>query len=495
MGGAAVLTLLLGLIKAKFAAVLIGAAGLGVLAALTAIHGLLGTLFGLGLQSSAVRDVATAAATNQAAAVAATASVLKKVCWLTGTIGLGFTIVFSSTISRMTFDTSDYALEVALLGLMLLFGNLAAARLALLQGLRRISDLAKTNVLAALVSTAISVLAFAWLGVEGVIIALIAGAFIQFVFASHYERRLAIETVSLRWGQVASQARTMVELGAVLMWSTLLVSAVTLFTVSHLTYRLGLESVGHFSAAFALSGAFVNFVLAAMAADYYPRLVGATGSQVEVNRLVNEQTEIGILLVLPGMLAAMLLAPILIWLFYSSEFMPAVDSLRWFVLGCFIRVVSWPLSFVILAFGRKKIFFMVETGANLLHVALIVIGVANFGLAGVSVAFFAMYVIYGLTLFGIVSRLTGFVWSAGARKIGSLSLAAIGIVALITMVLSPPFWALALLGFLVCLLATVGSIRGLIRRLGDNHRLSQAIRGSSLARRLFMLGDRSDASV
>jgi PST family polysaccharide transporter len=42
----------------------------------------------------------------------------------------------------------------------------------------------------------------------------------------------------------------------------------------------------------------------------------------------------------------------MIKLFYTSEFLPAVTMLQWFVLGCLGRVIGWPLGFVVLALGK-----------------------------------------------------------------------------------------------------------------------------------------------
>ncbi len=60
MGGAAGITLLLGMVRTKIAAVLIGTLGAGLIANFGAILGLVSTLSGLGIGSSGVRDVASA---------------------------------------------------------------------------------------------------------------------------------------------------------------------------------------------------------------------------------------------------------------------------------------------------------------------------------------------------------------------------------------------------------------------------------------------------
>jgi probable addiction module antidote protein len=117
----------------------------------------------------------------------------------------------------------------------------------------------------------------------------------------------------------------------------------------------------------------VNFVLGAMAADYYPRLTGVTTNKDKMGRLVNEQTEIAILLALPGLLFTLAFAPWLLEILYSREFINATALLHWFILGCMARVISWPLGFVMLALGKVYLLALrkvVEARSSLKDVAL-----------------------------------------------------------------------------------------------------------------------------
>ena len=88
MGGAAAVNLLLGMVRVKFASVLIGTTGVGLMASLTAIQGLVGTLFGLGIGSSAVREVAAAVGRNDDRAIGEAVLTLRRICWLTGLAGM-----------------------------------------------------------------------------------------------------------------------------------------------------------------------------------------------------------------------------------------------------------------------------------------------------------------------------------------------------------------------------------------------------------------------
>ncbi len=78
---------------------------------------------------------------------------------------------------------------------------------------------------------------------------------------------------------------------------------------------------------------YIGFVLGAMGTDYYPRLTAVIHDHTSVNRIVNEQTEVALLLATPVLLAMLGLAPWVITLLYSDQFGEAVETLRWQVLG------------------------------------------------------------------------------------------------------------------------------------------------------------------
>jgi PST family polysaccharide transporter len=118
-----------------------------------------------------------------------------------------------------------------------------------------------------------------------------------------------VSVVAVSWRESFHLAGGLVRLGLAFMWSGLAVAVVAYLTRALITQQISLEAVGIFSAAFALSGMFRNFVLGAMGADYYPRLTAVASDRNAVNRLVNEQTEIGLLLAVPGLLATLSLAP------------------------------------------------------------------------------------------------------------------------------------------------------------------------------------------
>lgn len=471
MGGAAGINMILGMVRVKFAAVLIGTTGIGLLASFGSIQGFIGTIAGMGIQSSAVRDVAAAVGRGDQDAIGRAVITLRRVCWFTGIAGMLAMMLLSPMLSQITFGHQDYAIDIAALGVIILFANVSGGQMALIQGMRRIGDMARANIYGAALGTISAVGFYTWLGLRGIVPSLIVVSGISLVISWFFAKRIPVPQVVLSWKQTFDEAGGMVKLGLVLMWNGLLGSAVAYITITLITQYESLQAVGIYSAAFALSGVFVNFVLQAMGADYYPRLTGVADDKVAVNRMVNEQTEIGLLLAVPGLLATLALAPWIIRLFYTAEFLPAVELLQWFLLGCLGRVLSWPLGYVMLALGKGKWFFVTETSFNILHVGMIALGIYMFGLVGVALAFFVLYVGYTIAVYLVVRHLTGFSWSNEAKRMNGLAILALS--STLAVVLNLTTWPATVVGALVTLIATFYSLKGLIHRLGENHQIAR----------------------
>ncbi len=472
IGGAQGINLLLGMVRVKFAAVLIGPVGVGLIGNYTAIQGLVGTVAGLGIQSSGARDVAAAAGQDDPQAMGRIIITLRRVCWLTGLLGALATMALAAPLSRWTFGNDEHVVEIALLGVSILLGNVSSGQMALIQGTRRIGDIARLNVIGAVMGTVISIGFYAALGLAGIVPTLLLMAAVQLAASWHFTRRVPVPKVAISWWESFHLAGGLVRLGLVFMWSGLAVSAVAYLTRALITQQVSLEAVGIFSAAFALSGMFINFVLGAMGADYYPRLTAVASNREAVNRLVNEQTEIGLLLAVPGLLATLSLAPWVIRLFYTDAFLPAADLLQWFVLGCLGRVLSWPLGFVMSALGRGQCFFITETLANILHLVLIGLGLVTFGIEGVAVAFFVLYLAYTAGVYGVARHLTGFRWSAASGRLLLWLLPIVAVTFIATRLL--PLWPATAFGGVATIVASVLCLRGLLKRIGGNHRIVRA---------------------
>lgn len=469
MGAAQAINYLAGLLRVKVVAVLLGPAGVGVVGLYTSATNLIGTVSGLGLQGSAVRTIAQAHGQGDAEAVARSIRVLRRLCWGTGALGWLASIALALPLSRWMFENDRHAGALAVLGGMTLLTLIGNGQLALLQGLRRIGDIARAQVLAAVLNTVATIALYAWLGARGIVPVLLVTAGLTLLSSWWFARRVQVPPVPLDWAQTRAIARPMLGLGLAMMWSGLLTMGLDLLTRSLLSRHFGLEAAGLYQAAWSLSGLFAGFVLSAMGTDFYPRLTAVLHDRARAIATINEQTEIGLLLALPGLLVTLGFAHWIVWLLYSAKFAPAADALAWMVLGVLGRVLSWPLGYLLLARGDARRYAATEMLFAGLQALLLWLWIPRQGVVGAAYAFAASYALYLLGVRWLGGRLLGFAWGGQVRTMMATA------AGLVLATLAAERWLAGPAGLAAAsatsLAGILWSLRVLAQRLGHGHRL------------------------
>lgn len=424
IGGSSVINVLLSIVRTKALAVMIGTEGMGLFGAFSSVTTLVSGIAGMGINSSGIRQIAEAVGTNDQHRITRTIFTLRRTAFALGALGAMALLILSLPISKVTFGSDAYVGSLALLSVTILFTAVADGQMALIQGMRRIRDLAAISIWGALLGTVFSIPIVFLFREKGIVPFMVTISALTILTSWRYTREIKTEEVYMPLSAVWTEARALLGLGIFFMASGLMNSALAYLSRVMVIRQMGLDAAGLYQAAFALSSVYVGFILGAMGADYYPRLTAVSANNEEVNRLVNEQTEVSLLLALPGVLGTLTFATWGVHLLYSAQFEPAVDILRWQILGILGRVVSWPIGFVLLAKGRGKTFFYTELAANILHLCLIWLGMKWFGLSGLGIAFFAVYAFYLLMILSVVQRLSGFTWTKANLRLVLCSLLA-----------------------------------------------------------------------
>lgn len=473
VGGSTVLNVGMGIVRSKAMALLLGPGGFGVAGLYTSIITLTQSLAGVGVNSSGVRQIAEAAGTGDCNRVAKTSIVLRRTSIVLGLLGAAVLVLFSKQVSIVTFGDATRRGAVCLLSLAVLFQLISAGQGALIQGMRRIADLAKMNVIGSFSGLVISVPVIYFMREKGIAIALVLVAATTIATSWWYSRKVEISAVRLASGETRNEVRGLLKLGVAFMASGLLVPGVAYFVRVILLQKEGIAATGIYQSAWTIGGLYVGFILQAMGADFYPRLSAVASENAECNRLVNEQALIGLLVAVPGALATLTLAPLVISLFYSARFAAAVPVLRWITLGAMLQVVTWPMGFIIVAKARQNLFLVSEFLWAVSAIGLAWTCVSRWGLNGAGIAFFFAYVMHWIIVYPITRNLSHFRWSKENRNLGAASMLLIGTV-FAGFHLLPRWWATSI-GILATLAAAIYSLIVMARLLQTQH-LSRPIR-------------------
>lgn len=466
IGGSSVVNIGIGIVRTKAMAMLLGPAGFGLAGLFGSISDLSLSVAGMGINSSGVRQIAEAAGSQDAERIARTAAVVRRTSIALGLIGAVLLVVFSRPISLFTLGSYRYTTAVRLLSLALFFRSVSAGQGALIQGMRRIADLAKMGVLGALFGTLFSIILVYFFREDGVVPSLVAVAAMTVLTSWWYSRKVRVEIPPMTASQVGQEAGALLKLGFVFMTSGLMVMGTAYIVRIILVHRVGFEATGLYQAAWTLGGLYVGFILQAMGADFYPRLTANHNDNITCNRLVNEQTRVGLLLAGPGVIATLTFAPLVLSLFYSAKFGAAVEVLRWICLGAILQVITWPMGYIIVAKGKQGLFYWCELAWTIVAVGLAWICVRSFGVNGAGIAFFGSYIFHAFLIYPVVYRLSGFRWTSENMQTGVLYLLLIGIVFCGFLVL-PLLWA-ASVGTLAAVLSGIYSIRVLLKFISSD---------------------------
>lgn len=417
LGGSQVLVYLISIARTKVAAVLLGPSGVGTLAMFQSIITLIGTFSSLGIGSSGVREIAEANGSGDGERIGRTCAILQRMALVTGLLGWLLAAALAYPISQVAFGDHHQSGAIMLLGSCLLLGAVGTSYSAILQGTRRIGSLAKFQVISNALGAACAIGLYIALGTNGIVPSIIAAAFVNCGLALWMRKQVFVTLNPVSWQDTFRGSRVLVAMGLAFMWNAVSTGIVAFGTRAFIVRNEGLDEAGIYQAAWGISGLFAGFILQAMGTDFYPRLTAAAADKTEMGRLINEQTEIGILLAGPGILFTLCSAPYLMEWLYSAAFIAGTPLILWFALGVFGQVISWPLGFIQIATGASRAFIITQTLFNGVHFGMIVSFFYGYGTVGIGMAYAALYAVYTAAMLTYARYLIGFRWSRAVIRL------------------------------------------------------------------------------
>ena len=409
-------TILASLAKMKVVAVVLGPIGVGLIGLYMNLVSTAAAIASLGIGTTGVRHVVAADADGGDVGVGRARRVLFWGSMALALAGGGLFWFSSDWIARIVLSDETRARDVAWLSLGVVLTVAAGSQAALLTGLRRIGDLARINFGAGVLGALIGVFALWIWPAYGLVIMVLIAPTLSFVLGRLYIARLGRPAGPRpRLSEMRQEWQAMARLGAAFMLSGVVILLGQLAVRTLVQRELGADALGQFQAAWSISVTYLGFVLGAMATDYFPRLTAAMKDRTSAVKLINEQTEVALLLCAPVVLAMLAFSPWVIRLLYSSDFGPAVEVLRWQLLGDILKVISWPLGFMQQARGAGKTFLATETAASVLLILGVFVALPMVGLPATGIAFLAVYVLYLPLVWWLGRRWIGFRWTRSVR--------------------------------------------------------------------------------
>ncbi|WP_308991944.1 O-antigen translocase [Mariniflexile litorale] len=390
-GGVQVFNIIISIIKSKAIAVLLGPKGMGIASLLSSTVELISSLTNFRLGNSAVKDIAAAHTSGDDNKISKIISVFRKLVWVTGILGAIVTIILAPWLSEFTFGNNHYTWAFVWISVTLLLNQLSSGQLVLLQGMRQLNYLAKANMVGAVAGLCIAVPIYYFYGIDGIVPTMIITSIVSMLTSWYFSNKIKIKTIPVSKKDLITDGKGMMQLGFMLSLSSLMTVGESFLVRSYISNTGGLEDVGLYGAGFAIIGTYVGLIFSAMGTDYFPRLSGVAHDNKETKILVNQQSEIGVLILAPLLTVFLIFINWIVIILYSTKFIPVNDMIHWAALGMFFKVVSWAIGFILIAKGASKTFFWSELLGTSYLLILNLLGYHFFGLEGLGVSFFIAY--------------------------------------------------------------------------------------------------------
>lgn len=462
-GGVQVYQILIQIIKSKFVALLLGPTGVGIMGLYQSGLQLIQQISSMGLAQSAVRDVSEANGSNDIQRISKTVIVVRKLVWITGLLGLIIAACCSPILSKFSFGSYDYAIPFIILSVTLLLDQLSAGQRVILQGMRRLKDLAKCTTFGVTFGLITSIPLYYWLGIDGIVPTLILNSVCSLFLSWLYSRRIKVEKAQLTPRQTLDQGKQMLVMGVSMSFSGIFASIASYAIRGFVQDNGGLEQVGLFQAGFVIMSTYVGMVMNAIGTDYYPRLATINKDNSKCREAVSQQGEIGAMILGPMLTFCLLFMPFVLHVLYSDSFIGANDYVTWASLGMMLRFGAWIISYLFVAKAESKFFLKLELSANVYYLVFSLLGYKFLGLKGLGLAFALEYVVYFFQCYLIARKRYDFRFSHSFIKCYGIQL--LLVIACFAIVMFFDGWMKYTFGSVIIAISCYLGLKGLNQRM------------------------------
>ena len=433
-GGVQFYNILIGIVKSKILAVLLGSNGIGVLSLLQSTTGLIESLTNLGIGRVAIRDVAA----NEGAIKkqAKTIRVVEYLVYFSGLLGVIILYSFSERISLITFKSSDYTSEFRWLSIILFLNQLFVGRNVLLQGLREIKLIAFSNLLGNGISLVLSIPLYIFYKEDGIVPALIIHSLILYLISLRYSKKVKLPETKVAWKEFKEKAKPIVKMGISVSLASILTMASSYVLRIVVLDNSGLNEVGLYSAGTTILTTYFGLVFTAITTDFYPKLSAVMGQPENRDRLINLQAEIAVLILSPLIIALVGYSNLIIPIIFSKEFTSISPMVIWGSAGIIFKAISWSMGVSLMASGIVKDYLINEIITIFYSFILGYLGFKIYGLTGFGLAYCLTYVLHFVQLLIFLHFKMKFQINKRLKKIGFTQLILIALTVTVSFISS-----------------------------------------------------------
>ena len=358
-GGVQGLNIIIGLVRSKLVAVILGPAGMGLASLLNTVANFVSQATNLGISFSAVKHLSEIFDSGDEQRIQEFVKTVRAWSMVAALAGAAVCMAAAPLLAGYAFGGEGHAWQVMALAPTVAALALTGGETAILKGARKLRDLAVLQIILVVLSLAIAVPIYLMAGIGGVIPVITLTAIANLAATA----RFSLKLFPLQWRgsrRALGAGTAMVRLGVAFIMSGIFGSGAEMVIRAFLNTTDGLDAVGLYNAGYVLTVTYAGLVFTAIETDYFPRLSAVNHDTLAVNTLANRQIEVTLLVIAPMLALIVTALPWLIPLLYSGQFTPVTAMAQVAVLGMYPRAMMLPIAYITLAKGHSKAYLAIE---------------------------------------------------------------------------------------------------------------------------------------
>lgn len=438
-GGVKVFQILVGLIRNKIVAVLLGPIGMGISGLLSSTVSTINAASGFGLHTSSVRDIARAKKTGDEYRIGLVITVLRILVVLTGLLGTAICFFLAPILSEWSFGNSDYTTAYRILSVVLFVDQMIIGQTALMQGTFHYKYMGMSQLWGSVIGLIVSVPCYYLWGYRAIVPVIILVSVSNLILTTFFSNKIKYQKVKLNLKQVLSVGKGMLVLGFAIALSGFVNTSQVYILRAFISQIGSVADVGLYTAGISIATMYINVILQSMGSDYSPRLASVSDDNKQFIETINRQIVLMVTIITPLIIPFVVFIKPITVLLYSNKFLPISTMIEWIMFAMIFRTISWSMSYSMVAKGKSSGFFFVELATGLFSLILSAFGYWLYSFEGMGVAFLLTYVFYCFIQYFVCKRTFQF----GFNKQSVLSMI------WSILILSPCFLILQIIGYSV----------------------------------------------
>jgi PST family polysaccharide transporter len=390
------LRLVVGFISIKVTAVYLGAPGLALVGQINNFMALVVGGVANAVQTGVVRMTAESGADRQRHVA----------IWRTGillglllSLPLGIlSAILSKPVSGWLFDDDGYWPVVALAGVAVVFTALSYVLIGMLNGLKRMRDVALAQILTMLASAAVFIpSAYVWGLWGGLVGSVVAAATAFFMVLPFARKATGLGIRDLHAGMDGKIARDILGYLPMLLANASMGPLGLILVRTALSDGLGMDVAGYWQAMWRISEMYTMVLTTALSLFLMPHLSSCKDERQFASELFKITLQVAGITLL-AIATIYVLRDLVVRILFTPDFFAVTDLFAWQLLGDLLRMIRLPLGTVLVIKKRAAWYIALEVGTPSLHAGMTWLLLDSLGANAATLGYAVAYLVVDLLL-------------------------------------------------------------------------------------------------